>query len=288
MKFKLYLPKVILSVLLTIIIILSSICTAVKMICLDENTLCKIIDEKNISENVYNNIESSFASYSHTSGIDKEVFMSAIDIDDVDGFVKGNIKNALMYCRSETEIYENCASSELIENSINDFFADYAREIDYTPDDVYYQKIDEAVSYADETLKNETDIIKLTMISEEGILDTVRNYYDLFEKALIVLYISIAVLAGAIIIMSIHERIVYWLGINLFSSGIILFVPCIICIAGKVFDSFVIKQKSMYTFVTAVFYKTAYSLLFLSAVFIAAGILSVLYNVVKTAKQRTE
>ena len=252
----------------------------------------KFSEQKKVYSIVYDETEKYFANQYNTTGIPKEVYMSAIDekyIKSVSDTYTEYLLDTL-YCGSPQTAFDDAFyRNQALENSITDFFNDYADSKGYEKDENFTKKLSQTIDDAYKVIQNQCDFYKYSAVKNHGVLNKLSVIFRNLKKIVIALGCTAFVLAILILLTNIREipSFVYWTGIICAVSGLLCSLPCAYLIKSQYFDAFTIKQPQVYTAFTGAMYEITNLALKTSIVVLLAGILiSLIYSIITDIQKK--
>lgn len=246
-----------------------------------------IIQDEKLADKAYDAIESDFEKQYNTTAIPAEVYMKAIDSQWLEKEM----------CR-RAEIYINYIDGEeadyltdyiKLEKSITDFFNEYAQSINYKPDDVFDEKLDETIVNAKSTIENRMDAFYMNTLKSNGYLDKIQKYKPVLTILNWTLYglFMILIIVFIIIERNRNWRKLYWSGTGFFCGGALALIPCIYALCTNALNSFAVKDPIIFTAVTNLLQNGLQRIFNKSAFFIVLGIIIIVLNAVFCNKKQT-
>ena len=171
-----------------------------------------------------------------------------------------------------------------LENSITDFFFDFAEKNNYQKDEKFEAKLNSAKENAYFTIGSFCDVYKFSTMSGHGVLPKLAKLYS---NRMILTVCSIAVTVIIFLMLLVVNRknkatALYWYGTSCTVAGLLGSIPGIYLVATKFFDSFSIKQAPVFTAFTSFMYKYSGYFIAVHISFIVLGaIFFVVYGLVK-------
>lgn len=287
---KTYIPCVILSILLVFSMLGTGICITADKVILNSQTCLEIISEKKLSEKIRKLLERTFKEKYNSTGIPSEVYIDVLSEKYIDNIVKLHVTEGFEYLNGRTDKFNVSPDFEALDESITEFFDNYAEENGYIKDSSYHEKLQKEINNAHSIIISYTDIFKLDTLSEYGVLTQARGYIKYLDK---ITYICISadilciVLLLLLCIKNIKE-ILYWVGISFMISSVIGLIPCVYLTSSNYFDSFVIKQEQIFTAFTSYMYRITDSVTAFETGVLATGFLMTVIYILTARKKGTE
>lgn len=268
---KTYIPCVILSILLVFSLLGTSAAVTIKIIS-GKNFFIGIAEKNNVVSSIQTQLEKHFKDEYNETGIPAEIFTDSFTDEYIDSVVKMNIDSGFEALSGKA--YSNTTiPNNRLEESIETFFSDYADSIGYEKDDNYYEKLQNTIDSAYDTLNDYCDVYKFGTMNNAGILSKLEKVYMNINLILAVTIISVLVLVVlmAIVCRKYLMSILYWIGSSSIVAGIIGLIPSAYLYALRFFDSFTIKQPQIFASFTGIMYKT-------TSIFIIAQVAKLLFG----------
>lgn len=280
---KTYIPCVILTIILVFSMLGTGICIIADKVILNNQTCLEIISEKQLSEKIKNLLDKTFKEKYNSTGIPAEVYTDVLSEKYIDNIVKLNLISGFEYLNSTTDKFSVSPDFEALDESITNFFNNYADKNGYVKDSSYYEKLQKEINTAHNIITSYTDVFKLDTLNKHGVLKQARGYIKYLDK---IKYICIGADIFCILIILLlciknKKEIFYWTGISFIISSIIGLVPCVYLTSVKYFDSFVIKQEQIFTAFTSFMYRITDAFTAFETGLLAAGvIMTAIYTII--------
>lgn len=278
-----YLPSIILSVLLVFSLMISA---AVLLMDLNftAGKLKNMASENNIDSKIYVEIEKYYKDKFNSSGIPGNVYMDAINDSYLKNCEEIYIEAAFEALNGNGKMNVTVPKNKELENSITDFFFDFAEKNNYQKDEKFEAKLNSAKENAYFTIGSFCDVYKFSTMSGHGVLPKLAKLYS---NRMILTVCSIAVTVIIFFMLLVVNRknkatALYWYGTSCTVAGLLGSIPGIYLVATKFFDSFSIKQAPVFTAFTSFMYKYSGYFIAVHISFIVLGaIFFVVYGLVK-------
>jgi len=278
-----YLPSIILSVLLVFSLMISA---AVLLMDLNftAGKLKNMASENNIDSKIYVEIEKYYKDKFNSSGIPGNVYMDAINDSYLKNCEEIYIEAAFEALNGNGKMNVTVPKNKELENSITDFFFDFAEKNNYQKDEKFEAKLNSAKENAYFTIGSFCDVYKFSTMSGHGVLPKLAKLYS---NRMILTVCSIAVTVIIFLMLLVVKRknkatALYWYGTSCTVAGLLGSIPGIYLVATKFFDSFSIKQAPVFTAFTSFMYKYSGYFIAVHISFIVLGaIFFVVYGLVK-------
>ena len=246
-----YICSIIISVILVFTVILS-VFGVVGKIHVSEERFTSLAVENDVPEKVYSELEKYFSSRSSATSIPASVYMDAIDEEYLKDIIDRIIHNGFAMLNSEnTE--DMIIYNEKLSGSIENFFNSYAEETGCKKDDKFDQKLEDTKTSAYNVIVDQCDIYKFNALEKHGVLSKLAFFYSKLDIALLICVGACFALTILLTLLNSGTKAggMFWIGISLAISGIIIIVPCSYFIVSDYFSAFTIKQPQIYTAYTS-------------------------------------
>lgn len=278
-------PKVLIAVILTFCILGTTICSVSYSLLHNPDNYVDLISSQSLDEKAHKSIEDYFSEQYNTTAVPAKVYTDIITVD----WVRKEMENNINYTYSNLENKDaeyNPDYTEL-EKSISAFFSDYAKSINYKPDEAYEKKLNETIEKAETSINSKLDVFHFGTMRKAGILQKIDKINLLLNAGKIILGIISAIL---IILLFLNKKDIwgrtYWAGCSFFSAGLILMIPSIFLLITDYFSAFTIKEAATYSAFTGVMNDTTITVLYSSIMFIVVGTLSIVLSLLKKKKNK--
>ena len=279
-KLSTYLGSLAVSVFLVLAIIAASAALLLDINVTRDKAL-QLAEREMISEKVYSEIEKYYTDKYGSSGIPVSVYMDGISREYVNDCVKNNISAAFNALEKGSGVDITVAKNDKLENNIKVFFNNYAEKEGYIKDEKYDKKVGETITLAYKTIKTHSDVYKAAALQEHKVLGKISKLYG--KRMPLTIGIIAANLIMIILLLIINRKkkvtVLYWMGISAIIAGISGAVPSLVLLGTRFYDSFSIKQPSVFTAYTSAMYKLTEAF---TAVCIACIVVGIILAVVYT------
>lgn len=273
-KVSTYLPSLILSVLLVFSLLISA---AVLLMDLNftADKLKNMASENNLDSKIYVEIDKYYKDKFNSSGIPSNVYMEAINNSYLKKCEEVYIDAAFEALNGNGKMKISVPNNYELENSISDFFIDFAEKNNFQKDDKFETKLNNAKENAYLTVGSFCDVYKFSTMSEHGILPKLAKIYS---NRMVLTVCSLAVTVIIFLMLLVVNRkkeaaSLYWYGTSCTVAGLLGSIPSIYLVATKYFDSFSIKQAPVFTAFTSLMYKYTDSFITVNICCIVLGII---------------
>lgn len=254
----------------------------------NEDIYIDIINEEDLAGKAQTALQKDFQAEYNTTMIPPEVYMDAITPEWTVKTMCETAQTAVAYITNADLAYETDYTA--LEESITAYFHEYAKSIDYEPDEVFEEKLAETIKNAEAKIDSRLDAFYMQALAENDILLKVHKYYPVLEIGVWALA-GISVLLAAVLVLLDRNngwRRLYFSGTGLFAGGALMTIPAAYLLFSDIISSFSIKDPVIYPAITGVMETAAHSL-FTKAVFFAAmGLVLIGVTVAFNRKKTTE
>ncbi len=285
---KTYIPSLLVSIILTFALLgTSALMLADKLA--DTSAFTGLAEEKQIAAMVKTELIEHFEDNYNETGVPAEVYTDAITDEYISKLIEINISAGFEKMNGgkfdNTTGFENPA----LEESITNFFNDYAEKSGYAIDEKYEEYLGNTIENAYDVIRKSCDIYKFETINKEGIFEKAGGIYRIIGKLSLAAAGSSLLLIIVLALINIKSvsAVMYWTGVSALISGIIGIVPCIYLNATNYFDAFTIKQPYIFAAFTGLMYKAVDTFMFNQIIFALAGVVLIIaYAVVAKIKKK--
>jgi len=252
------------------------------------NKLKKLADKNDTESKIYTEIDKYYSDKYNTTGIPADVYMSAVDKNYIKLCEYDYIDSAFDALKTASKLSCTLPKNQKLEDSIDSFFNDFADKNNYEKDNNFQEKLTGSKKNAYSSIGTFCDIYKFSTMSEHGVLTKLSKIYS------IRMIITGAVIAANIVVILLLIAInrkkkitaMYWCGISSLVAGILGGVPSVYLTATRFYDSFSIKQASVFSVFTGAMYKYTEAFMAVMIAFIVVGVsLIVTYGVIHDKKK---
>ncbi|MBR5683654.1 MAG: hypothetical protein IKW96_10365 [Ruminococcus sp.] len=282
-----YLPSLIVSVLLVFAVIISSALLLVD-INVSPAKLKSISQKKDIETKIYTELEKYFTDKYNTTGIPAEVYMNSIDKNYIRSFEEAYIDSAFEAISNDGIMNTVYPQNKELENSIDNFFNDFADKNNYEKDENFELKLSTTKENAYATIGSFCDVYKFSAMAGKGVLEKVADVYS--KRILHTAFYLGATLFLILLLIFFNRKkkitAMYWCGISAMVAGIIGTVPSIYLIATRYYNSFSVKQAAVFTAFTSAMYKYTEAFMAIQIALIVLGLaMAVIYGIIGEKKK---
>ena len=252
-KLSTYIPSLIVSVLL-VLMILCSTATLVFNASVSSEKAYALVNDKNLGDVVQTELNKYYYKRYNSTGIPADTY--AVSTDYILQCEKECIDQAFYALEYGENPDIHIPESSRLEDNIDEFFNDYASKAGYKKDSNFDKKIDDTIDDAYATIKDHCDVYKVSALAEHKVLLRISSLYKYRSFAAIAACTACAFFILLFVIINRKKKInvLYWLGISALIAGLAGVVPSAVLISNKYFDSFSIKQDAVFIAYTSAMY----------------------------------
>lgn len=268
-----YIPNLLLTIILVFALIGVEGITFAKNQLMRSQPYIETVEKNDVALKSMNAIEKYFKDSENYSGIPADVYMSAITDEDIKRMIDMKINNAFDYINGSASKYDEMQFDfTKLEQSLSNYFAEFAEKNNVEIDDAYNQQLKKTIDTAESEISNFTDVYMLKMIEKTGAFSKLNKLYG-FVNPLI--YISAGLTAMFIIIIIIISRknFLYWISSALLCSSAIALILCLYFKLSGYLDKLVIRNDYIYSAVTGMLNGTINKYIVLQTGIFAFGII---------------
>ncbi|MBR4555152.1 MAG: hypothetical protein IKO27_06105 [Ruminococcus sp.] len=285
MKKKLYhfTPLVILAGFTAIFVILAEACIFVSTTLLKPEIYSEAMNEKGVTDSIYNELCVYFKSLSNATGIPPEVFTDTLDKDELYSTSYKLLNECLDYFTDKSAPkpkvnYDYTA----LEDSITNYIAKHAEEHGIPKDKEYEKLLNNTISIAKAQIEARFDVMMLYKLSGSDFASGIHKYSGLFRLGI---FIFLGIVLVLVICMAVIDRhhprdYPYWAGLILTVSAGFWLIPCIYLKATDYFGSFFIKNAYIHKTVTGLFEISLERMIKLQTILLIVGVLLIISTLV--------
>ena len=212
-------PHYILNVIFTLFLVFSLIGTEMTLLmqrsALNVNMFRVVVQQEQLTEKAYDKVESYFKIRANSTGIPEAVFLRVVDKEMLYNGIMESVTAAFDYLDGNTQEYQFTMDFTELEQSITDFFEEYAEVNHYQKDEVYQQKLQSIIEESEKQILSTTDNFKFATLYEKGWLVKIRKLVGYLNIAVIVCIAITLILAVVILFLNKSRmlNIPYWFGL---------------------------------------------------------------------------
>lgn len=273
-------PMILLTILLVILLMLTEAALYVKTVIFKTDIYADAMNEKEVAQAMFDEINTNFGYYIGPTGIPQEVFTSAYTKDELYTASFKLLTDSLAYI-TDKEKPKPVVTYDFskIEKSITDYIekdAD-ARGIDKNNKE-YKAMIASTVKLAKDQITSRLDVMMLYKLSSTSPAKTLHNHSELIGIAVWILIGAVIIILAIMIYIDRHHPrdLPYWAGTALVVSSGAILVPAVFLRATDYFESFFIKSEYIYRTVTGFFEIVLNDIIVFETVMLVIGLLLII------------
>ena len=284
-KLSTYIPSLIISIFLVLMIIFSSAAMLVTAT-INSDKAIALVNEKNLGEVVENELNKYYYNRYNSTGIPSDLY--AIETKYILNCEKECIEQGFYALEYGENPDIHIPKNEYIEKKITRFFNEYAAKEGYAKDENLDNKINETINNAYATIKNYSDVYKISALAEHKVLLRLSRLYK--YRVLVSVIAAVADLMFILLLILINRKnkltVLYWTGISALIAGLAGSIPCAVLLANNYFNAFSIKQPAVFLAYTSAMYNITQCFMIVSIIIaVVAIIMLVLYAVLHNKKE---
>ena len=249
-------PMVILSLFASIFVILGEACIFLHGTMLDPDIYYEAMNEKNVSQAMYDELATYFVSLSNASGIPVEVFTDPLDKDELYTAAFKLLQESINYLKDENAPLPsvNYDYSKL-ENSITEYVEKHAKEHNIEMNAEYKKLLKNTIDTAKEQVQDRFDTMMLYTMSKTSFAEKLHKHSGLLGIGRFVFMgLAVILVAFMVVIDRHHPRdYPYWAGLIMMVSSGFWLIPSIYLKATDYFSAFFIQNEYIKRTVTGMF-----------------------------------
>ncbi|HAJ98337.1 MAG TPA: hypothetical protein DCO72_11455 [Ruminococcus sp.] len=246
-------PHYFLNVLFTLFLVFSLICTEMTLLvqrsALNVNMFHVVVQQEGLTDKAYDKLETYFKTRANSTGIPEAVFLRVVDKEMIYNGIMESVTQSFEYLNGNTSEYQFTMDFTEMEQSVTEFFEEYADVNGYQKDDIYQEKLTAVIEESEKEILFVVDNFKFTMLYEKGWLAKLRQVVGYLNVAVTVCLAVTIVLAVIIVFLNKKKmiNIPYWLGLSAFTAGVLVSVPCFWVTHTNYFSGFVVTDPQIFS-----------------------------------------
>jgi len=272
-------PMVLFSILLVILVILFESAFYITKVMFNSDIYADAMNEKEVAQAMYDEINTNFGYYIGPTGIPQEVFSSAYTKDELYTSSFKLLTDSLSYMTDKNQPKPVITYDfSKLEKSITDYIEKDADERGIEKDKEYKAMIAATVKMAKEQISSRLDVMMLHKLSTTKIGQTMHNHSELFSLAVWGLLAAVIIVVIIMVYIDRHHPrdLMYWAGTVLMASSGVILVPAVFLKATDYFESFFIKSEYIYRTVTGLFEIVLNDIIFFEIIMLTLGVLLII------------
>ncbi len=276
-------PMILLSLLVSIAVILFEACIFINGTLLDTDIYSRAMNEKKVTDAMYDELAEYFKSLSNATGIPAEVFTDPLDKEELYTTSFKLLQESINYITDENSPAPSINFDySKVEKSITDYIEKHAEENNIEKNDEYHKLLNNTIKTAKEQIESRFDVMMLYTLSKQSPAEWLHEHSGIFKIGTFV-FIAIAVILVALMLFldRHHPRdYPYWAGLILAVSSGFWLIPAVYLKSTNYFDAFFIRNEYIYKSVTGLFDLTLDHLIKLHAVLLIIGVVLIISTLV--------
>ncbi len=251
-----FVPLIILSLFISIFLILFQLCVFINNTVLDPQIYNQAMNEKNVTQSIYDDLCTYFKSLSNATGIPTEVFTAPLDKEALYTASFKLLSESLNYITDKnapkpSPNYDFTSEEE----SITNYIEKHASENNIEKNDEYKKLLKNTVDTAKTQIQSRFDVVMLYTLAKSSAGEKLHNYSYLFS---IGSYVTIGLVIVLLVIMIIIDRhhprdYPYWVGLIMVVSSGFWLIPAVYLKATEYFQTFFVRNEYIHKAVTGMF-----------------------------------
>ena len=251
-----FVPMLILSLFAVIFVILAEACIFVDSTLLDSDIYMQAMNEKNVTQSMYDELCVYFESLSHATGIPTNVYTDPLDKEELYTTSFKLLQESINYLKDKNAPKPSVNYDySKVEKSITEYIVKHAEENNITIDKEYRKLIENTVNTAKTQIESRFDVMMLYTLSKTSGAEVLHNNSWLIGiGSLVFIGLAVILLVFMVIIDRHHPRdFPYWAGLIMAVSGGFWLVPAMYLKFSDFFGTFAIRNEYIYNTVTGMF-----------------------------------
>lgn len=283
----------IVSVILTLLLIFTGIAamaaSVAQFYALDTDTALSVVQTQKLSARVQTALETEFRQRESTTGIPAALYTEAISAEVLEPVIRDTVTNGFAYLRGETASLGVKPDFTALEDTLRQFFADYAAAHDLEQDEAFEQAVRATIGESEETILANCDVFRFGTLNEAGVFRQAKRVIPWVGAAAIALIALSVLLAVILFVADRHEAEhgFYWCGTALLISSLLVLIPSAWLHLTRWFDRFAVKTDQTFAAVTGYLYANTRALILTAAAgILAAAVLYVIFALLYANRQK--
>lgn len=264
----------------------------VKNYALNPGTYKTILEINGVYDKTYYEIKKSFENEENATGIPAEVYTDAVTADVVREIVDSELEAAFRCITGNAEsidFSEAEGKTEVLKDSVEAFFDDYAKSVNYTKDEAYYQKTESVYKAASERITDTADVFQFKKIEKAGYISLAAKAASLSGKLTAAAFAAAGLLVLVLLIANIKgiSGLLYWISVSLGSVSVVALAAGIYLDKSEYFNRFAIKAPHIFSSITGACYHFTDLVLLINTVMFAVSVVFMIIFLVSGKKKKT-
>ncbi len=271
-----YIVSIIFTLLLIFLIISATVAGVFRFHALNTETPLAIVRSQSLAERVHVSLETTMRQQESTTGIPASLYADAIKSEKLEPIIRDAISSGFAYLRGDAASYAPSADFSELEQSIRDFFSEYAEKNKVDKDDKYNEAIRITINSAEQTILSACDVYRFGSLNDAGLIRQLRNYLPWAGAAAVALLAAVLLFVLLLFFVNIHETEMglYWTGSALLIASLLVLIPTFWIQHTRWFDRFSVKTDQTFAAVTGYLYSNTHMLIVAALCGIGIAVLS--------------
>lgn len=244
----------IISILLMLSIIVSILSLSVNFIILNPNTYYKVLDKRNIYNEIYNVVDDNISYVLTLNNLFQDIKNDIISEDEVKSEVKGFVSDIMKYLRTGVNDISKVNIDTYIErfdNNLNEFFKNNSIIVN----NEIKEEINSLENDVTQIIQSELQIVNVDIINNNDVFNKVTKITSLFTSKLYfapIILVLVFILLLFAVWRSDYVRLLQWIGNSFISSGLMIFLIFFSGYISKFYEYISISTIYLRTFVSSI------------------------------------
>ena len=244
----------IISILLMLSIIVSILSLSVNFIILNPNTYYKVLDKRNIYNEIYNVVDDNISYVLTLSNLSQDIKNDIISEEEVKSEVKGFVSDIMKYLRTGVNDISKVNIDTYIErfdNNLNEFFKNNSIIVN----NEIKEEINSLENDVTQIIQSELQIVNVDIINNNDVFNKVTKITSLFTSKLYfvpIILVLVFILLLFAVWRSDYVRLLQWIGNSFISSGLMIFLIFFSGYISKFYEYISISTIYLRTFISSI------------------------------------
>ena len=244
----------IISILLMLSIIVSILSLSVNFIILNPNTYYKVLDKRNIYNEIYNVVDDNISYVLTLNNLPQDIKNNVISEAEVKSEVKGFVSDIMKYLRTGVNDISKVNIDTYIErfdNNLNEFFKNNSIVVN----NEIKEEINSLENDVTQIIQSELQIVNVDIINNNDVFNKVAKITSLFTSKLYfapIIFVLFFILLLFAVWRSDYVRLLQWIGNSFISSGLMIFLIFFSGYISKFYEYISISTIYLRTFVSSI------------------------------------
>ena len=258
-----YIFSVIFTLLLIFLIVGAMTAGVFRYYALKTDTPLSIVRSQTLAERVHISLETTMRQQESTTGIPASLYADAIKAEKLEPIISDTISSGFAYLRGDAASYSVNADFSELEQSIRDFFSEYAETNHVNKDDNYNEAVRSTINSVEQTILSACDVYRFGSLNDAGVIKQLRNYLPWAGVAAVALIAAVLLFVLLVFFANMHEAEMglYWTGTALLIASLLVLIPTFWVQHTRWFDRFSVKTDQTFAAVTGYLYANTHMLI---------------------------